>query len=133
MAAVLPVDFATQNDWVAGGLGLAVPSRSVLSRLHGSTAKSFTLSIGAPARYLSTWAFGPTPTNTFLSVRTESAEIRTRGWPSTLVTSAVPLILATSDTSAEVPVDTSRWPELNVPSLPPMARMPPPPRERTVP
>src|SRR2546423_9509051 len=111
MGGVLPADFATQNDWVAGGFGFAVPSRRVLSRLHGSTSKSLTLSIGAPARYLSTCALGPTPTNTFLSPRTESAEILTRGWLSTLVTSAVPLIFATWGTSAEVPVDTARLPE----------------------
>src|SRR3954447_24420975 len=49
-AAVLPADFATQNDWVAGGLGLAVPWRADLSRFHGSTEKSCTVSIGAPAR-----------------------------------------------------------------------------------
>ena len=50
IAALLPLDLATQNDCVAGGLGFAVPSTRVLSSDHGSISKSFTRSTCAPAR-----------------------------------------------------------------------------------
>src|SRR3954469_21686975 len=50
IAALLPDDRATQNDWAAGGFGVAVPGRALLSMLQGSIEKSRTRSIGAPAR-----------------------------------------------------------------------------------
>src|SRR3954454_9132451 len=59
--------------------------------------------------------------------------MRTLGWPSAAVTSWVPLIFAGSDTRAAVLVETSRWPELKVPSLPPRARTPPAPSATTAP
>ena len=59
--------------------------------------------------------------------------MRTLGWPSTSVTLCVSLILAGSDTRAVVFVDTSRWPESNVPLVPPRASTPPPPSAITAP
>src|SRR4051812_37416755 len=133
MAALLPLDLATQNDCVAGGFGFAVASTRGLSGDHGSAPKSVTRSICAQAGERSASALRATPTNTLWSLFVESAAILTRGWPSASVTSAVSLIEATSDTRAELLLDTSRWPELNSPSLPPRARMPPPPSASTAP
>src|SRR4051812_50166088 len=47
-AAVLPADSATQNDWVAGGLGLAVPRPAGVWGGAGPPAQSGAAALAGP-------------------------------------------------------------------------------------